>query len=82
MGSPALGWTSVFGENDVADIFAGGERSIDFGWLSPARRDSAGELLADGSHADNPAKLISSGARCSSGSRWPTTSRFVTDANG
>lgn len=51
MGSPALHWTSVFGEDDVIDLFAGSERPIDFGWLLPVGHTS-GELDARSLDAD------------------------------
>lgn len=67
MGSPALGWTSVFDEkglqDDSVDIFAGGERPIDFGVLVPAIRDSDGRLLVDGLQGEDPARLLSSGGK-------------------
>jgi hypothetical protein len=60
MGSPELGWTSVFGANSRVDIFAGGERSLDFGYLVAAPRDTFGRVLSD-PDAGEPAKIISNG---------------------
>jgi hypothetical protein len=46
MGSPALGWTSVFG-SEAAIVFAGGQRTVDLGVLVPGWRGESRFVAAD-----------------------------------
>ncbi len=63
MGSPALAWTSAVEQATGVDIFAGGERPVDFGILVLARRDSGGRVIIDDPDAKDPARIIANGGQ-------------------
>jgi hypothetical protein len=61
MGSPALAWTGVpVEQGNGADVFAGSERPIDFGYLIAAHRDRDGRVLIDD---PDPATIINNGGK-------------------
>lgn len=58
MGSPDLGWTSLFNAHGV--VLPGGERPIDFGVLFPAYRNNYGQVVSNYPDED-PAMIVSKG---------------------